>query len=246
MAEIFTTSGEDSDNTVVPRPVLQNLFIPGIDNPLAIDGFGIVTPWGGGSTTRKYSDYGISSDISNQSTQLNDLSSSFISAGVGNISYDLEGLVGPQGIPGKDGTTLIIHEYVGLNSSYITELPHNIDLLSSLGTAADKLLYTSAYTAYDSFVWANTTIAAVKSWNDSDINTDASFFIIAADAGIYISTDDGDSWGKDNPDDDTYIQTSCAGASGEAVVLGNTYKTEGKILITENYGVTWAEKTVTV
>ncbi|KKK76410.1 hypothetical protein LCGC14_2863910, partial [marine sediment metagenome] len=84
----------------------------------------------------------------------------------------------------------------------------------------------------------------VKSWNDSDINTDGSFFIIAADAGIYISTNDGDSWRKDNPDADDYIQVSCAASNGRAVALGNTGREEGKIWTTTDYGVNWVEKTV--
>ena len=132
------------------------------------------------------------------------------------------------------------------NSNFLTELPHNLDLINNLGTAANKLIYTSTDTTYRDFVWNNTLIAAVSSWNDSDINVDASFLLIAGDAGIYISTDDGDSWGKDNPDADTYIQASCAGASGEAVVLGNTERTVGTIWVTEDYGVNWTEKTVTV
>lgn len=249
MSEVFTSSGESSDITAGPSPQLQGLFIPGIDNSQFVDGFGIVTPWGGGGTSRRYGDYGIRTDISNQSTQLSDLASSLIPVEGGGISFGLEGPQGIPGIPGRDGIDGIIH-VMGLNlpqnSNFLTALPHNLDLISALGTAANKLIYTSAYTAYRNFVWTNSPIVAVSSWNDSDIDVDASFLIIAADAGIYISTDDGDSWGKDNPDDDTYIQTSCAAASGEAVVLGNTYRENGTIWVTEDYGANWAEKTVTV
>lgn len=249
MSESFNTSGESSNITAGPAPALQGLFVPGIDNPLALDGLGIVTPWGGGSTTRKYRDYGIPSDISRQTTQLNDLASSLIPAEGGGISFGLEGPQGIQGIPGRDGLPGIV-TVLGLNlpqnSNFLTALPHNLDLINDLGTAANKLIYTSAYPAYRNFVWTNTPIAAVSSWNDSDINTDASFLIIAGDVGIYISTDDGDSWRTDTPDSDTYIQTSCAGASGEAVVLGTNGQDKGAILTTDDYGVNWTEKTVTV
>lgn len=245
MAKVYTTSGENSDNIVVPTPQLQGQFVPGIDNSLAVDGFGLVTPFGGGITSRRYGDYGISTEISQQNTQLGDLANVFAPA-EGGTTYNFEGLLGPQGIPGKDGTMLIIHEYVGLNSSYLTALPHNLDLINDLGTAANKLLYTSAYSAHTSFVWANTTIAAVKSWNDSGINTDASFFIIAADDGIYVSTDDGDSWDTYNPDSDAYEQTNCESSGGDAVVLGTAGKDRGAILITSDYGVNWSEKTVTI
>lgn len=247
MSESFNISGESSNITAGPPPQLQSLFIPGIDNSQFIDGFGVVTPWGGGGTARRYGDYGISTEISSQSTQLNDLASSLIPTEGDGISFGLEGPQGIQGIPGRDGLPGII-TVMGLNlpfnSNFLTELPHNLDLMNALGTAANKLIYTSAYTAYRNFVWSNTSIAAVKSWNDSDINTDASFLIIAGDAGIYISTDDGDSWNTYTPDDDTYIQASCAASGGKAVVLGNTYREDGKIWITSDYGVNWTEKTV--
>lgn len=245
MSEAFNISGESSDITAGPAPQLQSLFIPGIDDSQFIDGFGIVTPWGGGGTARRYGDYGISTD---RDTQLTDLASSFVLTESGGISLGLEGPQGLQGIPGRDGIDGIIH-VMGLNlpqsSNYLTELPHNIDLINDLGTAANKLIYTSEYTAYRNFVWEKTSIDSdVKSWNDSGINTDASFFIIAGDAGIYISTDDGDSWNTDTPDDDNYIQASCAAAGGKAVVLGNTYKENGTIWVTDDYGVNWSEKTV--
>ena len=248
MADVFSTSGEKSENVVVPTPQLQGLFVPGIDNSLAIDGFGTVTPLGGGGTARKYSDYGISGDISQQNTQLNDLASNLILAEGEGISYSLEGLVGPQGPPGRDGRDGIIH-VMGLNlpqnSNFLAALPHNLDQINDLGTAINKLIYTSAYTAYNNFVWEKTSIASdVKSWNESGINTDASFFIIAADAGIYISTDSGDNWSKKNPDSDTYIQTNCEASGGKAVVLGDTNRAEGKIWTTTDYGVNWTEKTV--
>ena len=251
MAEIFTNSGENSDNVVVPQPRLRGNFIPGIDDSQMIDGFGLVIPFGGGNTSRKYFDYGISAEVSQQNTQLNDLSR--ISP-IGGATYNIEGLIGPQGPIGPAGPAGVIgitslpYGYVlPANSNFLTELPHNIDLINDLGTAVDKLIYTSAYTAHRNFVWSNTPIdAAVSSWNDSDINTDASFFIIAADAGIYISTDDGDSWDKYNPDADTYIQANCAASGGKAVVLGDTERASGTILTTDDYGVNWSEKTVEV
>lgn len=250
MAEVFVNSGENSDNIVVPPPQLQGVFVPGIDNPFAVNGFGMVTPFGGGSTTRKYTDYSVSAEVSSQSTQLSDLTDAFVPGGVGGAGYNLEGLVGPQGIAGLngvDGITTILHLYGAPNSNYLTALPHNLDLINDLGTASDKLIYTNAFSATSNFVWANTAIdSGVKSWNESDTNTDASFFIIASDAGIYVSTDDGDSWDKYNPDSDTYEQTNCEASGGDAVVLGTEGKDRGAILLTVDYGVNWSEVTVTV
>ena len=250
MSNVFVSSGENSDNAVAPTPQLQGLFIPGIDNSQFIDGLGIVTPWGGGSTSRRYGDYGISTEISRQNTQLNDIASSLIPAGG---TYNFEGVIGPQGIqgiPGQDGLPGVI-TVMGLNlpqnSNFITELPHNIDQINDLGTAVNKLIFTSGFTAYNNFVWEKTSIDSdVKSWNDSGINTDISFFIIAADAGIYVSTDEGDSWDKYNPDEDTYTQVNCESSGGRGVVLGNTNRKNGTFWITSDYGVNWTEKTVTV
>ena len=114
MAEVFNVSGESSNITAGPVPSLQGLFLPGIDNTLALDGFGIVTPWGGGSTTRRYEDYGISQEISRESTQLRDLASSLIPAEGGGISFGLEGPQGIQGVPGLQGLPGIV-TVLGLN-----------------------------------------------------------------------------------------------------------------------------------
>jgi len=250
LADVFSTSGVDSDNAIAPTPQLQGLFISGIDNSQFIDGFGIVTPWGGGGTARRYGDYGISTEISSQNTQLNDLAGGFTSAEGGGLGYGVQGDRGPRGLRGIQGLPGIIN-IMGLNlpqnSNFLARLPHNLDLINSLGTAGNKLIYTSEYTTYNNFVWEKTSIDSdVKSWNDSGINTDASFFIIAADTGIYISTDDGDTWDKKNPDSDTYEQTNCESSGGDAVVLGTDGRDRGAILITSDYGVNWTEKTVTV
>jgi len=164
LATVFSTSGENSDNIVVPAPQLQGLFVPGIDNSLATDGFGIVTPWGGGSTTRRYGDYGISGDVSSQNTQLYDLASSLIPAGGNGINYNLEGFVGPQGPPGPSGpqgipgimgiTSLPSGYVLPINTNYLAELPHNIDQINDLGTSKNQLIYTDNYVTYiGDFSW---------------------------------------------------------------------------------------------
>ena len=143
MADVFTTSGENTESVAAPTPQLQGMFVPSIDNAMATDGLGIVTPWGGGGTARRYGDYGLSAEVSRQSTQLNDLATGFIPGG--GATYNFEGLVGPQGIPGRDGIDGITHFVVAPNSNFLTALPHNIDLINALGTAVDKLIYTNTY-----------------------------------------------------------------------------------------------------
>ncbi len=124
-------------------------------------------------------------------------------------------------------------------------MPDTLDQLNGLGTAADMMLYTSAYTTTVNFVWTNSLVAsAIKSWNEAGINDDATFHIIAGDAGIYVSVDTGSSWNTYDPNSESYIQAQCADSGGKAVVLGADSKATGSIFVTENYGAAWTEKTV--
>ena len=243
MGDIFVNSGKDSGSVVAPTPRLQGIFIPGIDVPKIQDGFGLISPLGGGTTARQYTQYGVSNTISPQETQLHDLA---IAPAEG-LTFNFEGLVGPQGIPGPPGPPGITQIIEAPNSNFLTDLPDNLDQINDLGTAIDQLIYTSDYNTINNFVWTKTDIDSnVKSWNDSGINTDGSFLIIAADAGIYVSTNDGDSWNKYNPDSDAYEQVSCESSGGDALALGTAGKDRGAILMSSNSGVDWTEKTVTV
>ncbi|KKL47920.1 hypothetical protein LCGC14_2330720, partial [marine sediment metagenome] len=145
MGEIFSTSGENSNNVGTPPPFLQGVFIPGIDNQEIQDGFGLVIPLGGGKTAKRYAPYGISIITGPQENQLYDLSK--VPAEGANFSF--EGLIGPQGIAGRDGIDGIIQVIVAPNSSFLTALPHNIDEINGLGTAADLLVYTNTYTTVE-------------------------------------------------------------------------------------------------
>ena len=247
MAEIFTNSGIDDSNISVPSPQLQGLFIPGIDDSAAVDGFGIVTPWGGGSTTRKYGPYGISPDVSTQNTQLYDLASSFLPAegkGFG-TSFNLEGLIGPQGNPGRDGTTLIIHQWEGVNSNYLTALPHNLDLINGLGTATDKLIYTDSHTSYGgTLTWTERQPAGAsdKNWRSVDSDSDGSNLIASASSGrIYISTDFGVNWSETRPNGDSSFawRSVASDADGSHLIAGVE---GGRLYTSSDGGVNWTER----
>jgi photosystem II stability/assembly factor-like uncharacterized protein len=124
-------------------------------------------------------------------------------------------------------------------------LSDDLQQIEDLGTDADKMIYTSGHTTHFTFSWTLTSIeAGITSWNDSDINTDDSFLLVAADSGVYVSTDDGDSWDKYTPSSDDYIQCSCAASGGKAIVLGDTGRTTGLIYTTVDYGANWVNKTV--
>jgi len=137
-------------------------------------------------------------------------------------------------------------QYPG-NPSYLTDLPNNINQINDLGTAADKLIYTSAYTTFTNYEWTKVSVeAATKSWNDAAINDDASAIYLAADSGVYISTDDGSSWASYNPRVETCNEVGCADSGGKAIALGDDSRKEGVVMITSDYGENWTEKTVTV
>lgn len=251
MPEIFSTSGEKSENVVVPTPRLQGLFVPGIDNPLAVDGFGIVTPWGGGGTARKYTDYGISDDISRQSTQLGDLASSLIPAEGAGISYNWEGLVGSQGPRGPAGpfgiiaiTSLPSGYALPTNSNFLTALPHNIDQINALGTAVDKLIYTNAYNTYTENVWTERQPAGDtdKNWRGVASDDDGSN-LIAADYGgrLWTSDDSGVTWTERRPAGDTDKDWLCVASDSDGShLIAGIYG--GRLYTSADSGVNWTER----
>ncbi|KKM08068.1 hypothetical protein LCGC14_1727590, partial [marine sediment metagenome] len=251
MAEIFTTSGENSDNVVVPPPLLQGVFIPGIDDSQALDGFGLVTPFGGGNSTRKYGDYGLSAEVSGQDTQLRDLANAFVPGGVGGINYNLEGLVGPQGIPGiggLDGVTQVIHSFGSPNSNFLTELPHNLDEINDLGTAINQMIYTSGITTYvQSTGWADKSPTGNQTnWGYFAIDSDGSNIIAAEFGGssgrLYTSVDYGDNWTERRPSgaDAAFNWSGMASDSdGSHLIAGQT---NGRLYTSADSGGTWTER----
>ena len=243
MAEIFTTSGENNDSVVVPPPLLQGVFIPGIDDSQALDGFGLVTPFGGGNSTRKYGDYGLSAEVSGQDTQLRDLANAFVPGGVGGINYNLEGLVGPQGIPGLngiDGVTTLLHLFGAPNSSFLTALPHNIDLINQLGTAADKLIYTDTFSSFGGITWAESRPAGDvnKTWQSLASSSNGGNLIAGTTLRLYTSNDSGATWAERQPAGAVNknwqdVASNSDGSQLVAVVLGD------KLYISTDYGDTW-------
>jgi hypothetical protein len=202
MAEIFVHSGSPIAGIGVPGPDLQGIFISEIDVPDSGDGFGLVVPFGGGATARRYKGYGVSAEGSTQRTQLNDLS---IQGNIGgDVSYNFEGLVGPQGPagpPGPPGATGIIG-LPAYNSNFLTALPDNLDKINDLGTAADQLIYTSAYIPSQNDIWTEfqPTGAEDIDWQAIATDSDGSVIIIAGRTlvgnigKVYLSTDSGASF----------------------------------------------------
>ncbi len=239
MAEIFANSGENSDNVGIPAPRLQGIFIPGIDAPDMQDGFGLITPLGGGATTRRYTQYGISDIISPQETQLHDLAT--ISA-EGNV-FNFEGLIGPQGIPGIPGAPGITQIIYVPNSNFLTALPHNIDRINDLGTTANQLVYTDKLIEYFEFTWT-------ERWPVED--TDIEWSCVASDADgsnlvagisngrLYTSADGGDTWTERQPDGDVDIRWRevASDSDGSNLIAGSSKR----LYTSANSGATWTER----
>jgi photosystem II stability/assembly factor-like uncharacterized protein len=247
MADIFVNSGENSNNVVVPTPLLSGIFIQGIDNPYAVDGFGEVTPLGGGATVRNYSDYMTSAEGVQQSSILSDLSQALIPSQLGGDSYDFEGLVGPQGPPGRDGTTLIIHQWEGINSSYVSKITGNIDQINDLGTAADKLVYTESYDTYTVPHWIERRPSGDvnKLWRAVDCDSDASNLIVAiysegTTGALFTSSDSGANWTERDPTGGSplYYQGVASDDDGSHLVAVGAYT----VYTSSNSGVDWTER----
>jgi len=114
MADVFVQSG-DSTNVGIPAPFLQGVFIPGVDLSTKVDGFGQVNVLGGGPSVSRYDGYGVQSEPAEASSVALDAMYSTISGmGQSNITYNFEGLLGPQGPPGPAGPPGIgITNYIG-------------------------------------------------------------------------------------------------------------------------------------
>ena len=249
MAELFANSGENSDNATVPTPRLQGIFIPGIDAPNIQDGFGLITPLGGGLSARQYTQYGVSNIISPQETQLHDLA---ITPAEGNI-FNFEGLIGPQGIPGPPGAPGLIqvitaHKYSFLtapNSSFLTELPHNIDQINQLGTAVDQLIYTDTYETTSGPASSDETPQSEeledKNWNVMVSDSDGSNLMSGISTGrLYTSDNYGTTWTERQPAGPV-VQQWAAGASDSDGSFLVVAAYNGRLYTSNNSGVTWVE-----
>ena len=134
MADVFTRSGEPAV-VGVPSPFLQGLYLPAIDNPDLLDGFGLVIPWGGGKTANRV-EYGLSETPLPSNRLLNLVPGD-------SITYKFSGLDGPMGPPGPPGP----RGYPGASPMGMTAEPATHNLASSttagstatLGTAGNEI-----------------------------------------------------------------------------------------------------------
>jgi hypothetical protein len=244
MAELFGQSGSMEDLAVAP-PQMLDLFVPGIDNPAMIDGLGIVTPWGSGTTLRKSDVYGPSSSSDANSTLLNDLSSTSARGG-GNISYNFEGLVGPQGeagAPGPPGAVTIQQLFIPFPVGNF-DVETTLKQLTNWGAAPNTMIYGGASHIEWNDPWIPMPIANIKSWNESAIDEDGSFMLVASDYGIFVSVNSGEDWSLKTPGSESTLCVSCAASNGRAVAVGEESGDYGKIWTSSDFGSNWSEITI--
>ena len=243
MSELFGESGSQDDLALAP-PQLQGLYIRAIDQPSVIDGFGVITPLGGGGTQRNYGPYGISLDESAEGTQLSDISE-YGAGGGGGISYNLEGLVGPQGPPGPQGTSGLI--VINTGSTGMVGLNHTLEELQDLGTTSDKIPYVVSAINKGGDTWETLSpaYAAGTWWFDVAVSADGLVVVVAqyysgTEERIYYSTDGGDTWSYASLTD-IYVDNLNSNADG-SYIYGRVYHkaTETSYVgYSTNYGQSW-------
>lgn len=241
MASLFSETGQSSD-VALSAPNLQGQYTPAIDQQIVTDGFGLVTPLGGGASARTYSDYGISGQESAEGTQLNDLAS--ISVG-GGISYNLEGLVGPQGPAGPQGPPGLGFGAGGSGGAFgIFELDRTLQQIQVLGTAADKMIYVSSIeNVVNSYSWSDKSPAATPgSWINLAINDDGTC-IFAEDGNFnyYYSSDGGDNWTNLTSPPEPSGGVTRIGISGDGSVLVALPTESLYIYVSSDAGENWSE-----
>lgn len=113
MADLFLSPGDNS-NLGVPVPFLQGAYWPGIDRMnTMLDGYGETLPLGGGSSLSRVSAYGLPAE-GDIGAAFNTMVSQISGISQSSITYNFEGLLGPQGGPGPPGPPGIgITNYIG-------------------------------------------------------------------------------------------------------------------------------------
>lgn len=240
MAQVFATPGSSPNDGIV-YPDLTGRYIPVLDAP-AVDGLGLTNPWGAGSMAA------MTGQSVGGSVVGNEVSTPSLTAVSGSaLSYNVEGLVGPQGPQGPKGdpgsiTTIKQQVFVPYGD---TDLDETLAQIRNTWENADTLLYAETSEIRWERPWdAMDVEAGTSSWNDADVDEDGSFMVIAGDEGLYASTNTGSSWSKETPEAEVFIQVACDASSGKAVALGNTTRSDGEIWTTNDFGANWSSVSI--
>ena len=235
MAQVFSSTSSEGNGTIYP--VISGDYIPALDNYSFEYGLGVVALWGGGPSARVAGDTDTVSLVGGSqqpgSTPITGNS----------LTYNIEGVVGPQGAQGPQGppgsiTTLRQQVFVPYGTQDLADTLEQIrDTWENDGT----ILYSESAEVWWDRPWDHMPIAAITSWNDAAIDLDGSFMLVVSDAGIYVSTNTGSNWTAKTPDTEDFLQVSCSSSSGKAVVLGEESLDYGKIWVSSDAGANWSQ-----
>lgn len=235
MAEVYQTSGQLSDDGT-NYPDLTGIYVPSVDDPQAVDGLGVTLPWGGGPTARKTGEAGGYTVVGSGFAE----TAPSISGDT--ITYDIEGIVGPQGPQGPIGppgsiTTIKQQVFVPYGNPDLDEVMQQI---RDNWQNEDTILYASDSVIRWNRPWSPLDVkAGISGWNDASLGSDGEFMGIAGDASLYVSTDGGDNWTETDPGTAPYTGIRVAGTSGKAVAVG-----QSEIWVSTDSGSSWTEKTI--
>jgi len=239
MAEVFSSTSSEGNGTIYP--VISGDYVPALDDFSFEGSLGVVDLWGGGATARVTGDAG---DVSLVSGSQQPVAPQI----TGNsITYNIEGIVGPQGAQGPKGdpgsiTTLKQQVFVPYGDADLADVLIQIrDTWGAGNGSAETILYSESVEVWWDRPWDHMPIAAITSWNDAAIDLDGSFMLVVSDAGIYVSIDTGGSWAAKTPDTEDFLQVSCSSSSGRAVVLGEESLDYGKIWVSSDAGANWSQ-----
>lgn len=249
MSLLYNESGKLSELSV-PSPVFQGDYIRAIDFPVVDDGFGLVTPWGCGGTSRKSTIYGPSAEGSAEETGIGALSG----LGGADVSYDFEGLIGPQGPAGPQGPPGLTG-IISLAGPNATSTPGLLDLnsilqeVTDIWTDVDKMVYSNQVTISWADDWRQLSISDNTEAEPRCIDTSytGTFVIVgpSEENGVYISTDVGRSWTKKTPAEEEFIRVQCSGDGANAIIWGIDDVSSGVFWASDDYGENWSQITVT-
>jgi hypothetical protein len=238
MAETF--GGIQSVNP----PALKGVFVPGIDNPDIANGFGLYIPLGGGSTSRKYDEYGASSESNALNTQLWDIAGSMFGWGSDGISSGMtgaDGPPGPMGPPGPPGLVTIQQILYPIGSMDYDDM---LAQLITWGATTDTIVYGGDTHIEWNEPWTRLNVYETRAWNGSALNEDGSFMLIASDLGVHVSTDSGENWSLETPAEEDFLCVDVEADGGNAVALGEDNQVNGSFWATANYGASWTKITI--
>lgn len=163
MAELFPESGDLSNSAIAASPMLVGDFIARVDMDEMNSGLGLFIPWGGGSTARRYIDYGTVAEEGDINGALQNLTIDIGGGGV--INYNFEGLIGPAGPPGMPGATgpsgfFTGDGWVGANQGLDSVIPNHSIVFTDNDPSAGYISWASGTLRW---MGANYSIAAGNS-----------------------------------------------------------------------------------